>query len=162
MTAMDVERLLTVARTLIGDLTFCIAVTSDAAGTPTARVVQPRPLAANWSVRFLTNRRCRKVRAIESTGRLLLCYDHPTGGSYVCIAGPATIVEDRALKHAIWSPAAFRWNPGGPDDPEVVFAHLHVERIELWSAAHDIMPVPEGYSAAVLIREGEGWRYEAT
>lgn len=37
-----------------------------------------------------------------------------------------------------------------------------MKRIELWSAAEGVMPEPEGYSAAVLVRAGEGWRVEAT
>jgi hypothetical protein len=36
------------------------------------------------------------------------------------------------------------------------------ERIELWSAAHKVMPEPMGYSAAVLIRDGKCWRVSQT
>lgn len=159
---MDPQRLLGLARRLIGELTFCVAVTQGEDGEINARVVQPLPLRDDWTVDVLTNRRCRKVRDIERSGRLTLLYQHDADRSYVALVGRATIVEDRTLKRAIWTPAHERWNPGGPDDPATVFARLVPDRIELWSAVHGVMPEPQGYSAAALLRDGAGWRYSAT
>jgi len=159
---MDTGHLLTIARKLIDDLTFCFAITAGESGDSNARIVQPRKLQDDWSIDVLTNRRCRKVREIEASGRMTLAWQHDADRSYVTLIGRAVIVEDLELKRAIWSPAADRWNPGGPEDPDVVFARFATERIELWSAVHDVMPPPTGYSAAVLIRDGAGWRYEAT
>jgi general stress protein 26 len=159
---MDTERLLGLARKLIGDLTFCVAVTAGEEGETNARVVQPRPLGADWTVDVLTNRRCRKVREIERSGRMTLLYQHDADRSYVALVGRASIVEDRALKRATWTPAHARWNPNGPDDPDTVYARLVTERIEIWSAVHDVMPEPQGYSAALLLRDGDGWRYAAS
>lgn len=159
---MDTERLLRLARELIGDLTFCVAVTQNEDGESNARVVQPLPVREDWTVDMLTNRRCRKVREIERTGRMTLLYQHDADRSYVALVGNAEIVEDRNLKRAIWKPGHDRWNDGGPENPDTVFARLTPYRIELWSAVHEILPPPEGYSAALLIREGEGWRYAAS
>jgi len=160
---MDIERLLTIARKLIDELTFCVAVTAGEDGDTSARVVQPRPLGQDWRVDFITNLRCRKVREIERTPRMTLLYQHEKDRSYVCLIGAATIIEDTALKQAIWAPGHYRWNPGGPEDSATVFVRLATERIELWSAVHDALPKPEGYSAAVLAREGESvWRYSTT
>ena len=159
---MDTERLLELARSLIGELTFCIAATPAEDGGVSARVVQPRPLGEDWTVDVLTNRRCRKVREIERSGRMTLLYQHDQDRSYVSLMGLTEIVEDRELKRATWTPAHNRWNAGGPEDPATVYARLRVQRIELWSAVHDVMPEPLGYSAAVLLREGDGWRYETT
>ena len=159
---MDVDDLLELARQLADEVKFPIAVTVGDNGDGHARVVQPRPLGADWSVDFLTNRRCRKVREIEQRGRLTLLYQHPVKPSYVCLIGNCTIVDDRALKRATWAPGHDRWNPLGPDDPDTVYARLTTERIELWSAVDNVMPEPQGYSAAVLLREGEGWTLSAT
>lgn len=159
---MDVERLLQLARKLIDDLKFCAAVTQAGDGDVNARIVQPLPLGPDWTVDVMTNRRCRKVREIERSGRMSLLYQHDQDRSYVCLVGRAEIVEDVELKRSIWTPAHFRWNPGGPEDPATVFARLTTERIELWSAVHEVMPEPQGYSAALLVREAGGWRYSAT
>jgi hypothetical protein len=53
-------------------------------------------------------------------------------------------------------------NEGGPDNPATVFMRLVPDRTELWSAIHGILPPPKGYSAVVLIRDGEEWCYSAT
>lgn len=159
---METDRLLALARKLIDELTFCVAVTQGEGGEVNARVVQPMSLRDDWGVDILTNRRCRKVREIEQSGRMTLIYQHDADRSYVTLIGRAEIVEDRALKRRIWSPGHDRWNPGGPDDPATVFMRFATERIELWSAVHGVMPEPQGYSAAVLERGGEGWRLSET
>ena len=159
---MDTQRLLELARKLIGEVTFCVAVTPGENGDISARVVQPRPLGEDWTVNILTNRRCRKVREIERSGHMTLLYQHDQDRSYVCLIGQAEIVEDYELKRSTWTPAHYRWNPGGPDDPATVYIRLRAHRVELWSAVHDVVPEPQGYSAAVLLRERDGWRYSAT
>jgi general stress protein 26 len=159
---MDTAPLLTLARTLVDELTFCVGATQGDDGETNARVVQPLPVDDDWTVSFLTNRRCRKVREIERTGRMTLLYQHDADRSYVALVGSATIVEDLELKRKIWQPAHDRWNEGGPDNPATVFAKLVTNRIELWSAVHGVLPEPKGYSAAVLLRDGQAWRYSAT
>jgi general stress protein 26 len=159
---MDTERLLALARRLIDEVTFCVAITQGEDGETNARVVQPLPIQEDWTVNTLTNRRCRKVREIERSGRMTLLYQHDADRSYVTLIGRASVIEDLELKRAIWKPAHYRWNPEGPEDPATVFARLVPDRIELWSAVHDVMPEPQGYSAALLLREGGGWRYAAS
>jgi general stress protein 26 len=159
---METDRLLALARKLIDDLTFCVAVTQGEGGDANARVVQPRPLGEDWSVDVLTNRRCRKVREIERTGRLTLLYQHDRDRSYVSLVGRAEIVDDVAFKRSVWTPAHDRWNPAGPEDPATIYLRLITERIELWSAMHDVMPAPVGYSAAILLRDGTHWHCSTT
>ena len=159
---METEPLLHLARRLISELTYCVAITQGEEGESNARIIQPLPVRDDWTVDFLTNRRCRKVREIERSGRLTLLYQHDADKSYVTLVGRATIVEDRELKRAIWKPGHDRWNAGGPDNPETVFARLVPDRIELWSAVHGVLPEPQGYSAALLLRDDGGWRYSAS
>jgi general stress protein 26 len=159
---MDTEQLLSLARRIVEDATFCVAATASEDAGANARVVQPMKVQDDWTVNVITNRRCRKVREIERSGRLTLLYQTGDQRSYACLAGPAEIVEDRELKRATWTPTHDRWNPGGPDDPATVFMRLKTQRIELWSAVDGVTPKPEGYSAAVLVRDSDSWRYETT
>ena len=159
---MDTKQLLDLARKLMNELTFCVAATQGEDGETNARVVQPLPVQDDWTVNVITNRRCRKVRDIERTGRLTLLYQHDADKSYVALVGRAVIIEDVELKRAIWTPGYNRWNPLGPDDPNTVFARLSTNRIELWSAIHHVVPEPHGYSAAVLTRGAGGWCYSET
>lgn len=159
---MDTEALLRLARDLVDSATYCVGATIAEDGGANARVLQPMKVQEDWTVNVITNLRCRKVREVERSGRLTLLYQSEDGRSYACLLGPAEIVEDRALKRAIWSPAANRFNPTGPEDPATVFMRLRTKRIELFSVAGGVTPEPLGYSAGVLVRDGEDWRYETT
>jgi general stress protein 26 len=159
---MDTGHLLSLARKLVDGTPYCVAATAAEDGGANARIVQPLKVREGWTVNVMTNLRCRKVREVQRSGRLTLLYQSEDGRSYACLAGSAEIVEDRELKHAIWSPAAERWNPGGPENPATVFIRLKTDRIELFSVAGGVLPEPEGYSAGVLVRDSEGWRYETT
>lgn len=128
---VDSGPLLNLARKLIGEVTFCVAVTQGTGGDANARVVQPRPLGDDWTVDVLTNRRCRKVREVERADRLNLLYQHDKERSYVSLAGPAEIVDDIGFKRSVWTEAHYRWNPGGPEDPATLYLRLVTERIEL-------------------------------
>ena len=61
---MAIERLLELARKLVDELTFCVAVTQGEDGDLNARIVQPLRMRDDWTVDVLTNLRCRKVREI--------------------------------------------------------------------------------------------------
>lgn len=159
---MDTERLLSLAHSIVEEVTYCVAVTPAEEGGANARVVQPMRAEENWTVNIITNRRCRKGREIDRTGRLTLLYQHDQRHAYVCLVGAARIVEDVELKRSTWTPAHDRWNPGGPENPATVFMRLSTERIELWSAADGVMPEPEGYSATVLLRHSHGWTQTST
>jgi hypothetical protein len=92
-----------------------------------------------------------------------IAYQVSADNEYVTLVGPAAIVDDVAIKTAIWRPASYKWHPGGPADPNVVLIDFTADRIELWSSRHGVVPDPaKGLWAAALTREGAGWRYHAT
>jgi len=157
---MNTERLLRLARMTIEAAPSCVAITIDRNGNANARVVNPSQLSPVWTVRFMTDRRTRKFAEISHNGRLTLVYYDAAGGAYVTLVGAATIIEDAAVKRAIWQPASYRWHPGGPDDPNVVLVEFFAERLETWNTPEGVVPdATKGLWAAVLVREGPGWRY---
>jgi general stress protein 26 len=99
---------------------------------------------------------------MERAGRLTLAYQYDPEKAYVTLTGRPVIIDDVALKRSVWNPNADRWHRGGPDDPNVVIVRLITDRIEIWSSGRDVMPEPKGFSAAVLERDGLGWRYSTT
>lgn len=155
---MSTDYWLTVARETIAQVKFCWAITIAADGNPSARVIQPMPLADDWSVRFLTRRDGRKVAEIESAGRLTLGYQHDPEFAYVTLVGRPRVLDDVAYKRSIWSPVSDRYYRNGPDDPNVAVVHLDTDRIELWSSLRKVAPEPYALSAAMLERDGTGWR----
>lgn len=159
---MDTEDLLRVARETIAGLQWCFAITAAANQDVNARIIQVGRPHDDWSVRFMTDRRCRKVREIERTGRLTLAYQNVPDRAYVTLIGRAAVTDDAEAKRAVWRPETYRFHPGGPDDPNNVLVELLTDRIELYSVAHEVRPEPLGFCAAVLVRTAAGWRYEAS
>jgi general stress protein 26 len=140
-----------------------MAITVDRNGDANARVVNPKPLSDAWTVRFATHRRSRKAQEVERSGRLTLAYQYDAENAYVTLIGRAVINADVATKTANWRPESYRWHPGGPADPNVVYIVFTAERIELWSSGHAVVPDPTiGLWAAVLVRETTGWRQHTT
>jgi general stress protein 26 len=159
---MSTEDLLFIARETVAQVTWCFAITAGEDGEINARLVQIGRLADDWSTRFLTDRRSRKVAEIERSGRLTLAYQHDPDRAYVTLVGRAEVVGDVEAKRAIWRPEMHRFHPGGPEDPNNVIARFTTDRIEMYSGARDVAPEPKGFSAAVLVRTGSGWRQEAS
>jgi len=159
---MDTAALLAIARETIDKVPFCFAITVGENGAASARVVQTGGLRDDWSVGFMRERYCRKVVEMERAGRLTLAYQYDPEKAYVTLTGRPVIIDDVALKRSVWNPNADRWHRGGPDDPNVVIVRLITDLIEIWSSGRDVMPEPKGFSAAVLERDGLGWRYSTT
>jgi general stress protein 26 len=160
---MDAGSLLQIAREIISKVPMCFAITVDQDGDANARIVQTSKLSDDWTVRFMTDRRSRKVEEIEQSARMTLAYQCDPEGAYVTLVGRATIIDDAEVKQAVWRPQSFRWHPGGPTDPNVVLIELFAERIEMWSSPHGIVPDADlGLWAAVLVRDASGWQQRVT
>jgi general stress protein 26 len=160
---MDANHLLRVAREIIAKVPCCMAITVDENGDANARVVSPKPLSDKWTVRFATHRGSRKSREIIRSGRLTLVYQHDPDNAYVTLIGRAAINDSVADKTANWRPESYRWYPGGPKDPNVIYIEFETDRIELWSSAHSVVPDPQvGLWAVSLVRSAVDWRLETT
>jgi general stress protein 26 len=159
---MDTSTLLQVARETISKVTWCFVVTSGPDGTPNARIVRPGPLREDWSIGFMTERTCRKVREIERAGRFAMAFQFDPELAYVTLQGEHQIVADVNVKRAVWSAESQRFHPGGPEDPNVVIVRLRTDRIELYNGTHGVQPKPVGLCSVVLARSGDGWLQHLT
>jgi general stress protein 26 len=107
--------------------------------------------------------RIQKAQEIERSGRLTLAYQYDPDSAYVTLIGRAVINDDVAAKTANWRPESYRWYPGGPANPNVVYVDFTADRIELWSSRHGVEPDPiKGLWAAALIRKSDGWHQQTT
>jgi general stress protein 26 len=162
MVRMNVLEYLAAARDIIAAQTTCFAITVAESGWANARIVQPSRLREDWSVRFRTDRRCRKFSEIERSKKLTLAYKYDVDAAYVTLLGKPQVLDDVAFKRSIWQPAFNTHSPGGPDDPNVVFIKLRVDRIELYCGAKHIEPLPVGLNAVVLVRGASDWEYSTS
>ena len=86
---MSAGNLLSLARATVNAVPTCLAITVDSNGDANARAINTSKLTDDWTVRFMTDRRTRKVGEIARTGRLTLVYHHQVGGAYVTLVGRA-------------------------------------------------------------------------
>ena len=122
----------TAARTIIASAQYATFITTDAAGHPQARTVQPLAPDSAWHVWFATNPRSRKVGQVRRDAHVALHYfDKPTE-SYVTIIGEARIVTDSATKNAHWDRT---WDVFYKDrDSSVVLIDVRADQLEIVSA----------------------------
>ena len=159
---MQVDAVLEAARAAVAANTWCFAITLAADGTPHARLIQPGPLQEDWSLRFLSDARSRKVRELRRDPRLTLAWQHDAERAYVTLLGRAVVNAEAAAKRAIWRPEMDRFHPGGPQDPNNVIVEFATERLEIYSGARGIAPPPRGFSAATLTRKDGSWSLGAS
>src|SRR4029450_12335272 len=63
-TAMHLENLLRLARETVDAVPTCLAITIDSNGDANARAINTSKLTDEWTLRFMTDRRTRKVGEI--------------------------------------------------------------------------------------------------
>lgn len=159
---MDTAELLAIARETIAKVPLCILVTPTLSGAPNARVVRPGPLRDDWSIGFMTERSCRKVREIEAAGQFAMVFQYDIELAYVTLQGRSLLVDDIKVKQAVWSAESDRFHPGGPEDPNVVIVKLLAESVELYSVGRGVQPAPLGLCSVRLVRAGNGWAQSLT
>ena len=102
-------------------------------------VLRSRPMATqeadfDGTLWFFTKKSTGKVHSIENDQHVNLAYSKPDDQNYVSVAGTATIVEDRAKIHELWTPAMKAWFSEGVDDPEITLIRVDVDSAEIWDS----------------------------
>lgn len=158
------EDLLAHAREMTQQATWCWVATVANEKEVHTRVVYPYPISSDWHVRFMTDRRTRKVAELRSTKWLTLSYlcDTKEDTGYVNVSGAPTILDSVQLKQELWKESSHLYFPGGPEDPNVVVIDVAIAKIELWNYQRGITPAPLGLSAVCMERLNDGWSVSAS
>ncbi len=88
------ERVLGIARQIMGGARFCTMVTIGDLGQPQARVVDPLEPDSALTVYVATNPLSRKVGEIRKDARVTLLYFDPARSAYVTLIGRAAEVPN--------------------------------------------------------------------
>ena len=143
------ERALAVAREIIAGARFATLATV-AGSEPRARIVDPAPPDADFTIWVATNPRTRKVAELKRSPRIALLYFNAGGGEYVNVEGTATLVtrldEIAAHWHDAWTP----FYPGGVRGPNVVLIRVVPSRLEIVSPARDFDTDPATWRPFVV------------
>lgn len=98
----DRDTLLSVARNIIEEAPFCILISLDSTGHPSARIMDPFSPEKDMAIWFGTNKDSRKVLELKNDPRVTLYYQNANGAGYAVIKGNAYLVDDPANKEIYW------------------------------------------------------------
>ncbi|HWI19852.1 MAG TPA: pyridoxamine 5'-phosphate oxidase family protein [Vicinamibacterales bacterium] len=81
---------------------------------------------------FITDRRSRKVRAIERGAITELLFQNDKAGTYLHLSGHARVVEDPPKLRELYTPLQRTWFPDGPDDPNMLLVRFDATAANYW------------------------------
>lgn len=124
-------------RTAMKKLDVCMLTTRNAEGA-----LESRPMSNNKDVDyhgdsyFFTLADTRAVKDIAENPQVCMAYDGRPGllskPLYLCIAGTAEIIRDRAVMEQHWVPDLERWFKNGLDTPGITLIHVQSSHIRYW------------------------------
>ena len=85
---------------------------------------------------FITDKRSRKVRAIESGAQTTLMMQNDKEGAYLHLTGRASVVDDRARLEDLYTTLQRTWFPKGLDDPDITLVRFDADEANYWDS-HD-------------------------
>jgi general stress protein 26 len=74
------------------------------------------------------------VQAIERYAQVSVSYGNSNEADFVCVAGPAAIVDDVQCKEALWNPMVQAWFPQGAAADSVVLIKVRADHAEYWDS----------------------------
>lgn len=154
---VSVDAVIDAAHDLVRSRRYCIVVTTNEAGRPTARTVQPWRPDGDWVIRFGTDAGSRKVAEIGHTGHCLLVYADEQRNRTVSIDCRAEIVTELRQRRRWFMPTWTAFWPSGADAPGFVVVECHPETMELWDGRAVVAPDPFGLASRRVVRGTDGW-----
>jgi len=85
---------------------------------------------------FITDKRSRKVAAIEAGALTTLLFQNDKEGSYLQLAGRASVIDDRAKLEELYTTLQRTWFPKGVDDPDITLVRFDATEANYWDS-HD-------------------------
>jgi general stress protein 26 len=150
MSTENVLSLLAGARRVISGVRVCWLITH---GERQAVFVRPmgRLLdATDWSIRFVTDRRSRKVVNLRQCANVELIFQDSHAEAFVLVSGAARILESAVEIERFWKESFRVYFPSKEDQGNVVFVEVNANRMDLW--IRGVTPEPFGLAPTVLKR----------
>jgi general stress protein 26 len=161
--AGNVKRMLAGARKIVTGVQYCWLVSrrdESVRARPMGRLL-PSEDDDNWIIRFLTNRRSRKVADLRQTSTVGLIFQNDGDDAFASLTGAARLIEDVSEIRALWNEDAHaRYFPTAKDRANACFIEVRIERMELW--IRGVTPEPFGLQATILQRDPKGAWYWVT
>ncbi|MFL5809311.1 MAG: pyridoxamine 5'-phosphate oxidase family protein [Flavisolibacter sp.] len=118
---------------LVNDIRVAMFIT-DNTGSDHTRPMYTIEVDENGVLCFFTDLRSIKVEEISQQKTVHLVYAHPAKESYLDLWGSATVVTDKYVIQAKWTPMAKAWFPKGIDDPNIALLKVEPRNAYYWDA----------------------------
>ena len=151
--ALSGEEALVKIRELLKGFPIAFMVTAMD-GTPTARPigVVGDHSAFDGSLWFITDKRSRKVRAIESGATTSLLFQNDKEGAYLHLTGRASVVEDRERLEQLYTTLQRTWFPYGLDDPNITLVRFDAEQGDYWDAHDSLIRLAFAFAKSIVTK----------
>lgn len=106
--------------------------------------------AFDGSLWFITDRRSRKVRAIDRGCTTTLLFQDDKRGAYLQLHGRATVVDDRIRLEQLYTPVQRTWFPDGPGDPQMTLVRFDAECGDYWDGHQSMVRLAVAYVKSVV------------
>jgi general stress protein 26 len=157
--AVDASELVAGAAKTMASARYCWLATASEAGPPRLRPMGqiPRdPGEDEWTIRFLTDGRSRKVDDMRRDSEVSILFQHDPDLAFVTLIGKAAFHDSASEVRERWKRAYDLYFPTENDRANAIFVEVEVQRMELW--IRGVTPEPFGLRATVLERGPGGWR----
>jgi general stress protein 26 len=125
--------------------------------TLTGDQIQARPIGvvgdhANFdgTLWFITDKRSRKVQAIESGATTSLLFQNDKEGAYLQLLGRASVVEDREKLKELYTTLQRTWFPKGLDDPDITLVRFDASEGNYWDSHDSLMRLAVAFAKSIV------------
>jgi general stress protein 26 len=144
---------LTKLRELVKDFPIAFMVTIGE-GVPTARPigVVGDHAAFDGSLWFITDKRSRKVQAINAGATTTLLFQNDKDGTYLHLSGQASVIDDRAQLEQLYTTLQRTWFPLGVDDPNITLVRFDVEQGDYWDSHDSFVRLAFAFAKSIVTK----------
>jgi general stress protein 26 len=106
--------------------------------------------AFDGSLWFITDRRSRKVEAIQSGATTALLFQNDRDGTYLHLTGHATVVENPQKLRELYTPVQRTWFPDGVEDPHITLLRFDATTANYWDGHASMLRLAAAFAKSVL------------
>ncbi|PJI85461.1 pyridoxamine 5'-phosphate oxidase family protein [Luteimicrobium subarcticum] len=121
-----------IVRDIVKDARFAMLATLDATGAIVSRPMTVQEVEFDGDLWFFADASSAQVSQIRSGTPVNVAFT--TSSSWLSVAGPARVVEDRDKARELWNTVVEAWFPDGPDSPAVVLLKVEAATAEYWAS----------------------------
>ena len=81
---------------------------------------------------FFSAKDTPKILEVQKDSEVNVSYADPNKEIYISVSGVARAFQDPAKVRELWSSAAQRWFPDGPDNPSITILKVQITQAEYW------------------------------